>query len=234
MNTQRRVPSKDDRVSIDAFPTDMLADEPSWTLIIADHAGRPMRQISLLERTKLTVGRSTTRDLILDDAKVSRLHCILYLERGVWCVVDAESAGGTYVEGQRVLWKRLHDQRAVQIGDTKMWIRQSPLPTIDPALNLPQSATDNTESEADPHSDPAPGDTIFWVDQWDDDAPLPLDPDAPTPLEAAPDAGDEDAALDRTSVFLREDDDFVDTSPLSPRVSADGHHTDSQGPDDSF
>lgn len=86
------------------------------TLVIADASGRVIRRIDLYGRERLTIGRSTQRDLIVNDPGISRFHCILYLEAGTWCIADAGSRGGTIVEGHGVVWKRMPPGRIAQIG----------------------------------------------------------------------------------------------------------------------
>jgi len=194
-------------MSIDRLNAADLVNEPTWTLIIANRQGRPVRQISLLERTKVTVGRAADRDLILDDPRVSRFQCVLYLENRCWCVVDAGSAGGTFVDGERVRWRRLLDQRVVRIGGTTLWVRSGPLPPIDPSRNRLESQVASAAAAGTENA--SPGDTHFFDDAADDDAPLPLNP---APLTGPlPPGGDDpdDVGMDQTSVFLRENGDFI-------------------------
>lgn len=94
------------------------------TLIIANENLTPLRRIGLDDRDRLTIGRSTNRDLIIRDPDVSRLHCVLYREQDTWCIADAGSAGGTRVDGARVLWKRLRPGRIAEIGHLRLWVHE--------------------------------------------------------------------------------------------------------------
>jgi predicted component of type VI protein secretion system len=57
-----------------------------------------------LSADSLTIGRSTTCDLVLEDERrfVSRLHCTIDRIGGAWWLHDNESKGGVYVNGKRV------------------------------------------------------------------------------------------------------------------------------------
>lgn len=96
-------------------------------LVVANQLLQPMRMIMLTNHRKITVGRSPQRDLILADAKVSRLHCVLFREQDTWAIADAKSAGGTYVDGKRVGWKRLTSGRVARVGEFNLWISPEPV-----------------------------------------------------------------------------------------------------------
>jgi len=62
---------------------------------------------------RLTVGRDDGNDIVLaDDDTVSRLHAVLENLGPGWCVRDAGSANGTFVNGDR-----LNAERLLQTGD---------------------------------------------------------------------------------------------------------------------
>ncbi len=92
------------------------------TLVIADHHGTIIRRISLHGLDRLTLGRSTQRDLIINHPGISRFHSVLYHEDGHWCIADAGSRGGTRVDGKAVLWKRLSPERTATVGAFALWI----------------------------------------------------------------------------------------------------------------
>ena len=51
----------------------------------------------------LTIGRSQENDIVINDAKVSRIHLQLVIsDDGTYSVVDLNSANGTYVNGERI------------------------------------------------------------------------------------------------------------------------------------
>lgn len=52
----------------------------------------------------VTFGRSSQNDVVLNDAKVSRVHCqIVQYDNGSFAIIDFDSANGTYVNGRSVV-----------------------------------------------------------------------------------------------------------------------------------
>jgi DNA-binding NtrC family response regulator len=65
--------------------------------------GRPAGAIQLDVSASYAVGRGAGCDVVFDDDNVSRLHAHLRVESGVWVLVDARSANGTFfVDGDDV------------------------------------------------------------------------------------------------------------------------------------
>ena len=151
-------------------------------LSIANTAGKPFRQVSLFGRDKLTIGRSTSRDLILNHDSVSRLHCVLYREDGIWCIADAGSSVGVYVDGDPIIWKRLREGRTARIG-----------PFL---LSIETVEKDNSETHGD-------DDLAEQVEHIADELLLET---------AFADPADDEPAdpLAQTSAFLSSDSDFLD------------------------
>jgi hypothetical protein len=65
-----------------------------------------------LEADRLTVGRSSDNDLVVEDSSVSRHHAILERFGVTWFVRDLNSSNGTDVNGDRVI-----GERALRNGD---------------------------------------------------------------------------------------------------------------------
>lgn len=68
----------------------------------------------LLDEDEITVGRDSNSDIILDDSTVSRSHAVFRRIDNGFCVIDAGSLNGTYVNRQRV------DQATLKTGDEIM------------------------------------------------------------------------------------------------------------------
>ena len=81
----------------------------------APHHPQPAQasRVSLvLDRPVLTIGRSSSCDLVLVDRGISRRHAELRRQAGGAVLTDLGSANGTYVNGRRLL-----GSCAVQPGD---------------------------------------------------------------------------------------------------------------------
>jgi serine/threonine protein kinase len=91
-------------------------------IIAGPHNGR---YLLVEEGAPLMLGRSRHAETRLDDPGVSRVHCEVQLEDGQVLVTDLESAGGTYVNGQRITEQILRPGDVLQIGETRMRLQTS-------------------------------------------------------------------------------------------------------------
>ena len=75
----------------------------------------------LLDKPETTVGRSSGRDILLDDITVSRHHATFTLTDGVVTITDHGSLNGTYVNRELIDGSRtLKRGDEVQIGKFRM------------------------------------------------------------------------------------------------------------------
>lgn len=92
------------------------------TIMLMGQAGeRPV----VLDRFPFTLGRGLENDLILDDKRVSRYHAQLREIQGRLSVLDLESTNGTFVNGERVRERVLHDGDRVSLGGVELLVRLS-------------------------------------------------------------------------------------------------------------
>jgi len=75
----------------------------------------------------MILGREEGSDIVLNDARVSRRHAMIYrMQDGSFYIVDEESSNGSYVNAARIrLPTRLNDGDQISIGSTNMQFRQS-------------------------------------------------------------------------------------------------------------
>lgn len=106
---------------LETTPTDRQDD-----LLLATSPSLSSRQVSgegtafLLQKSAsnafpmgITIGRTTNNDVVLADNSVSRFHAWFQHDpRNGWRCVDADSRGGTFVDGER-----LQPQRQVQLPE---------------------------------------------------------------------------------------------------------------------
>lgn len=85
---------------------------------------------------RLTVGRDPGNDIVVaDDETVSRLHAVVENLGPGWCVRDAGSANGTFVNGDRLNGERLlHAGDELGIGGTRIVYRSSAKPSSRPTV----------------------------------------------------------------------------------------------------
>ena len=78
-------------------------------------------QLFPLDTARLTVGRSPSSDIFLDDVTVSRNHAVLSRESDGALLEDLGSLNGTYVNRRRIeAPERLEDGDEVQIGKFRL------------------------------------------------------------------------------------------------------------------
>lgn len=64
-------------------------------------------ELFLLDQVVINIGRRSDNQLVLDDGKVSRLHAQIRLIDRNYVIFDLDSAGGTWVNGERIRQRKL-------------------------------------------------------------------------------------------------------------------------------
>src|SRR5688572_24401679 len=83
--------------------------------LVMIEGGEPGRRVPIGTRP-LTVGRDPSRDLVLVDSDVSRLHMEVTLFQGQVIVMDRNSTNGTFVDGNRITTTVLNEGSLLQVG----------------------------------------------------------------------------------------------------------------------
>jgi pSer/pThr/pTyr-binding forkhead associated (FHA) protein len=73
-----------------------------------------------LGKEKLTIGRTTYNDLILNDPKVSRSHAEIYFEDGHYVIEDLNSTNGVYVDDKLIQKIALKSGSRITLGDSRL------------------------------------------------------------------------------------------------------------------
>ncbi len=75
---------------------------------------------------RVAIGKGPGNDIVLDDARVSRLHASLETFAEGWCVNDLGSSNGTFVNGERI-WgaHRLRHGDEIRVGQTRLLFRST-------------------------------------------------------------------------------------------------------------
>ena len=86
-----------------------------------------------------SIGRATLNTVVLDSAKVSRLHAIIHSERpGIFWLVDLGSSNGSFLNKRRIHEPtRLRDCDQITIGANTFTFRQSRDPSDRPKSTAP-------------------------------------------------------------------------------------------------
>jgi DNA-binding NtrC family response regulator len=99
--------------------TQPLPGEPRGgpQLLLRLPGARPIRLVR-----DLTIGQSSSNDLVLRDPCVSRVHCAIEVNRERVLLRDRGSTNGTWVNGARVNQAELRSGLVVQMGETRLRI----------------------------------------------------------------------------------------------------------------
>jgi Nif-specific regulatory protein len=81
-------------------------------------SGAKKGTITPLGTLEVTVGRDADNGLCLGEAAVSRKHCVIRSDRGVYKITDLNSRNGTFVDGIPVREKILQHGSTIRLGGT--------------------------------------------------------------------------------------------------------------------
>jgi len=111
------------------------------------------RRLQFPATGRLSVGRTSANDLMIDDISVSKIHASLVVDaEAVLSVADTGSTNGTFINGQRISYgtaARLESGDKVKFGVVEVLFEHIPLaePEIDQPVN--DTMTDNTVQVGD-------------------------------------------------------------------------------------
>jgi transcriptional regulator with PAS, ATPase and Fis domain len=112
------------------------ADVPSLEIVAASPRGSGTSAVLAL--TPVVVGKGTEADIVVSDAKVSRLHCSFSLTESGIVLRDLGSKNGTYAAGVRVVEALLTPGAIVMVGDTSLTVRVRGAPSEIPLSSTPR------------------------------------------------------------------------------------------------
>jgi len=70
----------------------------------------------VVEKQRISVGRTNDNDIVLENRGVSRRHCTIEFNEQGAIVIDNESLNGTFVNNRRVNEESLRDQDSIAVG----------------------------------------------------------------------------------------------------------------------
>ncbi|HEU4867300.1 MAG TPA: DUF3662 and FHA domain-containing protein [Actinomycetota bacterium] len=78
-----------------------------------------------LDSDEITLGRSSSNGIVVDDPNASRAHCQLSRKDGEWWLTDLGSTNGTLVNEAMIKERRLSSGDRIKIGATELEYRQA-------------------------------------------------------------------------------------------------------------
>jgi hypothetical protein len=108
-------PAPDARAPIDR--TQVVGTVPTSGLSLVLRSGPGNGTRVAVNGTRLTAGRSSNCNLVVDDSTVSREHAAFVRRGETWWVVDLGSTNGTKVNGTRAAEQPVNPGDRIQLGD---------------------------------------------------------------------------------------------------------------------
>jgi len=74
-----------------------------------------------IEKPQISIGRSKA-DIVIDDSKISRTHCVVQVHGTTILLVDLDSANGTFVEGKKIASCQFGNLSEFRVGESTLMI----------------------------------------------------------------------------------------------------------------
>lgn len=102
--------------------------DPLWLVVHGPDADR----VVAVTGARLTIGRDLRSDLVVDDAKVSRLHAEITVDgQGRFLLTDLASRNGTTIDGRQVVGAvPLVGGERLRFGRTAVDVHRAPPPEV--------------------------------------------------------------------------------------------------------
>jgi S-DNA-T family DNA segregation ATPase FtsK/SpoIIIE len=72
-----------------------------------------------IDKPQVLIGR-VDGDIVIEDSKVSRSHCVLEVHGLAALVVDLDSANGTFVNGKKIACSQIDHMSEFRVGNTTL------------------------------------------------------------------------------------------------------------------
>lgn len=111
-----------------------------------------------LDKASITIGRSHDNMIVVDDPRVSRHHAMIRVIRGNFVIIDLNSTGGTYLNGERTSQRILYSGDHVSLAGVNFVFSHDTHP-ISPGTNT-QSVGPGNRGTATFDKDTVPEDKV--------------------------------------------------------------------------
>ncbi|MBD3382917.1 MAG: FHA domain-containing protein [candidate division Zixibacteria bacterium] len=83
--------------------------------IIVKYDDRVIEKV-VTEKPRISIGRTSDNDIVLDNRGVSRKHALIEIDNGSALIIDNDSLNGTFVNDRKITEENLRDQDRISIG----------------------------------------------------------------------------------------------------------------------
>src|SRR5512146_2732605 len=131
----------------------------STPIILKVFRGNELVRTESFDRKIIKIGRLSSAHLVLDDERVSRIHSVIEVAPdGAISIIDMGSAGGTFVNGQKVTRGALRPGDQITVGGLRI-VMEAGEPAAaapGPAAPAPAPAPSRAAPAPAPAARPAP------------------------------------------------------------------------------
>src|SRR5512141_1247041 len=121
-------------------------------IILEVYRGNELVRTEQFGRKIIKIGRLSSAHLVLDDERVSRIHSVIEVAPdGAVSIIDMGSAGGTFVNGQKVTRGAIRAGDQITLGGLRIVVEApgsaaadagpDPAPQVNRAVSVPAAAT---------------------------------------------------------------------------------------------
>lgn len=109
--------------------------------------GQDEEEIYPIDKNRLTIGRSSDCDLVLDERYISRKHARITNKDGAFWIEDLKSSMGVVVNGKRISKTRIQDGDEIRFGPLRITLVNPPQvsqPQTEETMAIPVAENDKT------------------------------------------------------------------------------------------
>jgi len=105
-------------------PTRVLSFRPEKAELVCERAMlelfSPSKRLFTVTKSIVSIGKSKTNDIVLEDEYISNYHCKIENRKGMFFLKDLQSTNGTILNGQRVIETSLPFGSTIEIGKLRL------------------------------------------------------------------------------------------------------------------
>lgn len=98
------------------------------------------------EKRRLSIGRTTDNDIVLENRGVSRKHAMIEFNENAAVIIDNESLNGTFVNNRKISEEVLRDSDVISIGKYSLIYKTETSQEADEAINFDGTMVLNTKA----------------------------------------------------------------------------------------
>lgn len=99
------------------------------------------------EKRRLSIGRTTDNDIVLENRGVSRKHAMIEFNENAAVIIDNESLNGTFVNNRKISEEVLRDSDVISIGKYSLIYKTETSQEADEAINFDGTMVLNTKAQ---------------------------------------------------------------------------------------